>query len=92
MSNPFHALISSFFCNIGCSENPLASPVSHIYLFFLVFYSLVHLLPLMVGQKYDIKLENEPGKEMKLCENKTVVKIVKSGRKNHQKEKEIVNK
>ena len=46
----------------------------------------------MVGQKYDIKLENEPGKEMKLCENKTVVKIVKSGRKNHQKEKEIVNK
>ena len=29
---------------------------------------------------------------MKLCENKNVVKIVKSGRKNHQKEKEIVNK
>ena len=72
-------------------SNPFQA-VSHIYLFFLVFYSLVYLLPLMVGQKYEIKLENEPGKEMKLCENKNVVKIVKSGRKNHQKEKEIVNK
>ena len=46
----------------------------------------------MVGQKYEIKIENEPGNEMKLCDNKNVVKIVKSGSKNHQKEKEIVNK
>ena len=85
MSNPFQALISSFFVISAALETPLPLlSVSHIYLFFLVFHSLVHLLPLMVGQKYEIKLENVPGKEMKLCENKNVVEIVKSGRKNHQ--------